>query len=309
MRNPDWSDNPWDPRDRERGRQTAEHDRDWNRDRDRREWRSRTYDRPAERDVRSADHPEHQNEEGIVDRVKHWWDRNVAHPDDERSRPPNDEYFRESEQRRYVAPDQREYEMRNRSQHETQFRNQPQFDRQRDEPRSQRREDAHPDDAHPMYTSGWGSESFGVPAPPAGGNRANVWPAPAARSERARHEDSHQQERFRHEHSRPESYRQETMHESHAGKGPRNWKRSDARIEEDVNEELTRNPRVDATEINVSVKDGEVTLSGFVRTRDERREAAECAWNARGVRDVHSQIRVSSELNTTRSQVLSGDTR
>ncbi len=43
------------------------------------------------------------------------------------------------------------------------------------------------------------------------------------------------------------------------GRGPRSYRRSDARIEEDVNEELTRHPDLDAGDIEVKVENGEVT--------------------------------------------------
>jgi hypothetical protein len=76
------------------------------------------------------------------------------------------------------------------------------------------------------------------------------------------------------------------------GRGPRNYRRSDARIEEDINEQLTLHPLLDATDIEVSVKDGEVTLSGMVEGRRARRMAEEVADGVSGVRDVHNQIRV-----------------
>src|ERR1041384_4746980 len=47
----------------------------------------------------------------------------------------------------------------------------------------------------------------------------------------------------------------------HRGKGPQNWQRSDERIREAVNEILTDHDHIDATQIEVSVLDGEVTLS------------------------------------------------
>src|SRR5579884_2129826 len=44
----------------------------------------------------------------------------------------------------------------------------------------------------------------------------------------------------------------------YAGRGPRNYKRSDERIQEDVNEQLTLHPGIDATDIEVSVHEGDV---------------------------------------------------
>ncbi len=53
--------------------------------------------------------------------------------------------------------------------------------------------------------------------------------------------------------------------ESHRGRGPKGYLRSDSRINEDVHDRLTDHPRLDASDISVSVENGEVTLSGFVR--------------------------------------------
>jgi osmotically-inducible protein OsmY len=82
--------------------------------------------------------------------------------------------------------------------------------------------------------------------------------------------------------------------QSHAGRGPRNYQRSDDRIEEDVNEALTRHPGLDASEIDVKVQNGEVTLTGTVDNRQEKRMAEDAAESCPGVRDVHNQLRVSS---------------
>jgi hypothetical protein len=76
------------------------------------------------------------------------------------------------------------------------------------------------------------------------------------------------------------------------GRGPKNWRRSDERIRDDINERLTMHPDIDATEIDVQVKDGEVTLMGTVDERYAKRLAEDLAENTSGVRDVHNQIRV-----------------
>jgi hypothetical protein len=76
------------------------------------------------------------------------------------------------------------------------------------------------------------------------------------------------------------------------GRGPKGWRRSDERIREDVNERLTFHPDVDASEIEVQVKDGEVTLTGKVDERRAKRVAEDIAEQVNGVKDVHNQIRV-----------------
>lgn len=78
-----------------------------------------------------------------------------------------------------------------------------------------------------------------------------------------------------------------------AGRGPRNYQRSDERVREDVNERLTADPRVDASEIDVRVQNGEVTLSGTVDERRTRRLAEEIIEDMPGVRDVHNELRVN----------------
>lgn len=78
-----------------------------------------------------------------------------------------------------------------------------------------------------------------------------------------------------------------------AGRGPRNYQRSDERVREDVNERLTADPRVDASEIDVRVQNGEVTLSGTVDDRRTRRLAEEIIEDMPGVRDVHNELRVN----------------
>jgi hypothetical protein len=91
------------------------------------------------------------------------------------------------------------------------------------------------------------------------------------------------------------------------GRGPKSYRRSDERIREDINEELTRNPNVDATEVEVSVKDGEVTLTGTVENRHDKREAEECAYRVSGVRDVHNHLRTKGGFGSAIASVFRGD--
>jgi hypothetical protein len=76
------------------------------------------------------------------------------------------------------------------------------------------------------------------------------------------------------------------------GKGPRGYKRTDERIAEEVNDVLTENDSLDATEVQVSVQNGEVTLSGTVDNRFERRLAEDLADSVSGVQHVQNNLRV-----------------
>ncbi|HET7433161.1 MAG TPA: BON domain-containing protein [Thermoanaerobaculia bacterium] len=77
------------------------------------------------------------------------------------------------------------------------------------------------------------------------------------------------------------------------GKGPRNWRPSDERIREVVNERLTDHAGIDATDVEVTVENGEVTLSGDVGSRYQKRLAEDIAADCRGVHDVHNRLKVA----------------
>lgn len=87
----------------------------------------------------------------------------------------------------------------------------------------------------------------------------------------------------------PESWR---VPGPHAGRGPRGYQRSDERIREEVNDRLTAHGQVDASDIEVRVQNGEVTLTGFVDSRAAKRAAEDCAEDVPGAREVHNQIRL-----------------
>ena len=88
---------------------------------------------------------------------------------------------------------------------------------------------------------------------------------------------------------------QETYRESHYGKGPKNYKRSDKNILADANEVLTYSHIVDATHIEVSVQDGVVTLGGTVLSRKMKREAEYLMESIPGVVDVLNLLRPIGE--------------
>lgn len=78
----------------------------------------------------------------------------------------------------------------------------------------------------------------------------------------------------------------------HRGKGPKGYVRTDERIKEDVNERLTDDGLVDASEIEVDVRNGEVFLKGTVNSRQEKRRAEDVIENISGVKNVENHIKV-----------------
>ncbi len=78
----------------------------------------------------------------------------------------------------------------------------------------------------------------------------------------------------------------------HRGRGPRDYVRSDERIHEDVNDRLTDDAWLDASDIRVKVEKGEVTLGGLVGWRDDKRRAEAIAESVYGVKHVQNNLRL-----------------
>jgi osmotically-inducible protein OsmY len=89
-----------------------------------------------------------------------------------------------------------------------------------------------------------------------------------------------------------ERRRRRDQERGHYGKGPRGYSRSDERIREDVNDRLTDDWQIDASEIEVTVSNGEVTLNGTVTSREEKRRAEDLAEKVSGVRHVQNNLRL-----------------
>jgi hypothetical protein len=97
----------------------------------------------------------------------------------------------------------------------------------------------------------------------------------------------------------------------HRGKGPLGYQRSDERLRELICEALSDDDQIDASQIEVSVKNGDVTLSGMVEGRRAKRDAEDCACSVAGVRDVQNLLRVKDDRqqrggSSGQHQMLSG---
>ncbi|WP_414473864.1 CBS domain-containing protein [Microvirga sp. M2] len=101
--------------------------------------------------------------------------------------------------------------------------------------------------------------------------------------------------------------RGEVRREDHRGRGPRNYQRSDDRIREDVNERLGDDARLDASEIEVMVQNREVTLTGTVRDRNEKRWAEDIAESVSGVTHVQNNLRAGQRQGEHRTGTEAGD--
>lgn len=77
------------------------------------------------------------------------------------------------------------------------------------------------------------------------------------------------------------------------GRAPRAYKRSDERIREEIYERLS-NPHlgIDAEDVEVSVRNGVVTLTGTIETRYDKRSIEDVCDMVLGVRDVENRLRI-----------------
>lgn len=96
-----------------------------------------------------------------------------------------------------------------------------------------------------------------------------------------------------------EDRRSREYNNGHRGKGPSNYRRSEARIREDICDRLTDDDRVDASDISVQIQDDAVILSGTVNSRDEKRRAEDLVESVSGVQNVENRLRVSGNVLQT----------
>ncbi|CAN5427793.1 BON domain-containing protein [soil metagenome] len=61
-------------------------------------------------------------------------------------------------------------------------------------------------------------------------------------------------------------------------------------LEAKIKQSFQRNAQLDADQIHATTQAGQVTLTGTVRSWAERRDAADVAWAALGVSDVHNNL-------------------
>ena len=76
-------------------------------------------------------------------------------------------------------------------------------------------------------------------------------------------------------------------------KGPKNYRRTDDRIQEDICERLWADSSLDVGDVEVHVRDRVVRLEGTVRLRRMKHDIEDIAANCPGVEDVENRIRVT----------------
>jgi hypothetical protein len=82
---------------------------------------------------------------------------------------------------------------------------------------------------------------------------------------------------------------------NHQGKGLRNYRRSDDRIVDEINDRLCDNPYIDASEVDIAISNGTVVLSGTVEDRQSKRLAEDIAESVSGVENVENALRIKKQ--------------
>jgi len=86
------------------------------------------------------------------------------------------------------------------------------------------------------------------------------------------------------------------------GRAPRGYKRSDERIQDDICDRLMQHGRIDASDVEVKVSNGEVTLTGTVESRAMKHQVEDLVDAISGVDEIHNQLRIKrAEQTQTKS--------
>jgi osmotically-inducible protein OsmY len=96
-----------------------------------------------------------------------------------------------------------------------------------------------------------------------------------------------------------------SAYHNHSGKGPKNYRRSDEHIRDEVCEILKWDPDVDASEIDVTVSNGIVYLDGYVDSRHAKKHSERLIEEVRGFQDVQNRLVLKPLLDLSPEKAIS----
>jgi hypothetical protein len=79
------------------------------------------------------------------------------------------------------------------------------------------------------------------------------------------------------------------------GRGPKGYRRNDERTRDDVCDAIADQGHIDATDVDVKVESGIVTLSGTIASREHKRALERLVEGCRGVHEVRNELRLARE--------------
>ncbi|MBD64388.1 MAG: hypothetical protein CME62_04230 [Halobacteriovoraceae bacterium] len=80
----------------------------------------------------------------------------------------------------------------------------------------------------------------------------------------------------------------------YTGIGPKGWKRPDGNIKEEACSILERDQYVNASDLDVNVDDGVITLSGTIKNRQMKRRAENILENISGIHDIQNSLKLNT---------------
>jgi osmotically-inducible protein OsmY len=86
---------------------------------------------------------------------------------------------------------------------------------------------------------------------------------------------------------------------SYSGLGPRCYQRSSTRIEEEINERLTRDAYIDASDIDITIEQDRVLLEGHVKDAYAKQHAERIAAQVHGVHQVENRLHILTDNHAT----------
>lgn len=103
--------------------------------------------------------------------------------------------------------------------------------------------------------------------------------------------------------------RMDKMQGPHSGKGPKGYTRTDEKLKDEINERLYHDSHIDASDIEVTVLNGDVTLTGMVESKLIKRRIEDIIELIPGIKDVENRLKIKSTSNTVGSYSSSDPNR
>lgn len=86
------------------------------------------------------------------------------------------------------------------------------------------------------------------------------------------------------------------------GLGPKGYSRPDDRISDDIHHRLTDDHWLDASDVEITVTGGEVTLSGTVKSREAKHRTEHLAEVVSGVKQVQNNLRIATAATSVQDK-------
>lgn len=87
-----------------------------------------------------------------------------------------------------------------------------------------------------------------------------------------------------------------------SGTTPKNFKRSDERIYEEICEKLSDEGHFDISEVEIKVEGGEVTLEGSIESRSDKHRIEILAESVMGVKEITNQLKIVKGVKSSGSR-------